>query len=454
MHVAGLAASGDEFLVHAGHPAADALTAGGALAAAFVAVEAHEVPGGVHDAVRLRDQGHAAGAEHAAGGGNRLVIHGRVENGVGPGQHGAAAPAGNDGLHLLQGAARPVVDEFAEGGAQRQFVHAGPRDWPRHLEEFHALALLGAHARVPVRAVAQDLRGGAEGLDVVDGGGQPVQARRRREGRFEARVGAQALQRVHERGFLAADVRPGAPVHVQLEVEAAAQDVLPQQSGRAGLVNGGPDALGGVHVLTPDVDVPHRGAHGVRGDDHALDQLVRVLGEQVAVLEGAGLGFVRVADDVVRFAVLQGHERPLQARREARAAAPAQAGFLHLVDHGVRAHRKGAPHGFVPAVLAVVRECPAVRLPDVRVERRREARVFRAGDRLRGRGGGGGHASPPACPGRRCRPVTLDPTACPFASTCRPSAPTVTGTGLSGSGCRSFRSDSRIRTHLPGPTFS
>ena len=41
-----------------------------------------------------------------------------------------------------------------------------------------------------------------------------------------------------------------------------------------------------------DVDVGGVCADGEGGDDHALDELVRILVDDVAVLEGAGLGFV------------------------------------------------------------------------------------------------------------------------------------------------------------------
>ena len=59
-------------------------------------------------------------------------------------------------------------------------------------------------------------------------------------------------------------------------------------------------------------------------DQHALDQLVRVLVHQLAVLEGAGLGLVRVAAQVLLDVAVR-EEARLLAHREARAAAPAQA---------------------------------------------------------------------------------------------------------------------------------
>jgi hypothetical protein len=87
-----------------------------------------------------------------------------------------------------------------------------------------------------------------------------------------------------------------------------------------------------VGQLAADVDVGL--LHVVReaGDHHALDQLVRILMHDVAVLEGAGLGFVGVADEVDRLAALAVDERPLHAAGETGAAAAAQAGLFDLVD--------------------------------------------------------------------------------------------------------------------------
>jgi hypothetical protein len=65
---------------------------------------------------------------------------------------------------------------------------------------------------------------------------------------------------------------------------------------------------------------------GEAGDDHALDQLVRVLVHDLPVLERARLGFVGVANQVNRLAALAVHEAPFQAAGKTRAAAAAQAG--------------------------------------------------------------------------------------------------------------------------------
>ncbi len=93
-------------------------------------------------------------------------------------------------------------------------------------------------------------------------------------------------------------------------------------------------------VLAAEVEVAGRAARGEGGDRHRLDDEERVALEQDAVLERAGLGFVGVADEVVRLGGLGGDRRPLAAGREGRAAATHQLRRRHLGDHGLRARSR------------------------------------------------------------------------------------------------------------------
>ena len=91
-------------------------------------------------------------------------------------------------------------------------------------------------------------------------------------------------------------------------------------------------ALDGQRVLGADVDVALLRADGVGGDGHAFDHAVRVAFEHGAVHERARVAFVGVAEDVLHVAGGLARELPLEAGREARAAAAAQARLLDLVD--------------------------------------------------------------------------------------------------------------------------
>src|SRR5947209_7989348 len=81
-------------------------------------------------------------------------------------------------------------------------------------------------------------------------------------------------------------------MHSQVEAEARAQDVFPQVTLVVGLFDGIVEKLRFPGVLAPDVDVSGGGADRVPTDDHALDEQVRGVPHDIAVLESPWLGFV------------------------------------------------------------------------------------------------------------------------------------------------------------------
>src|SRR6185369_71462 len=103
----------------------------------------------------------------------------------------------------------------------------------------------------------------------------------------------------------------------------------------------------------------------------ALEHLVRILLDEEAILERAGLGLVGVAEEVDALPaalLLRGHERPLHPAREARAAAAAEARGLHEVGDlrgrpfaGLHASHDLLPRG-VAAVVEVALQRPRVLL--------------------------------------------------------------------------------------------
>ena len=75
--------------------------------------------------------------------------------------------------------------------------------------------------------------------------------------------------------------------------------------------------------------------HADRGEQAAFDQLVRVVADDIAVFAGARLALIGIDAKIGRTVALFWHERPFQARRETGAAAPAQPGFLDLLDNPI-----------------------------------------------------------------------------------------------------------------------
>ena len=98
------------------------------------------------------------------------------------------------------------------------------------------------------------------------------------------------------------------------------------------------------------------------GDRHTLEQHVRVVPHDVAVLERAGLALVGIADEILVALELLRHEAPLESGRETGAAASAQRRFLHLGDHIRRRRFLGENflERLVAPALDVIREPPVL----------------------------------------------------------------------------------------------
>ena len=115
---------------------------------------------------------------------------------------------------------------------------------------------------------------------------------------------------------------------MQLKTEAATQDVVPQITLCACFFQRGFKPFVGLEDLAVDVVVADRDAHRIGSDDHAFDDDVRVELQDVTVLAGTRLALVGIAHQIFLAGERAGHEAPLKARREARAAAATQTGFL------------------------------------------------------------------------------------------------------------------------------
>ena len=89
-------------------------------------------------------------------------------------------------------------------------------------------------------------------------------------------------------------------------------------------------------------------------DEHAFDEAVRVALDHGAVHERARVAFVGVADNVFEGVALLAGNLPLQARREARAAASAQMRILDNLYHLLRRHFKRLLEALITSVGQVV----------------------------------------------------------------------------------------------------
>ena len=91
---------------------------------------------------------------------------------------------------------------------------------------------------------------------------------------------------------------------MDVEIEVPAVDVvLADQLGFIGLVDRGLQALALKDELAAHIDVAGVGAHGEGGDQATLDQEMRIVPHDLAVLAGAGLRLVGIDDEITRPAV-------------------------------------------------------------------------------------------------------------------------------------------------------
>src|SRR4029450_7237933 len=89
-------------------------------------------------------------------------------------------------------------------------------------------------------------------------------------------------------------------------------------------------------VLAADVDEPLLRSRGVAGDGERLEDSERIMLHEHPILERAGLGLVRVADEVVRSDRLFRDRLPLHTGGERSAPAAEELRVLELADHALR----------------------------------------------------------------------------------------------------------------------
>ena len=224
------------------------------------------------------------------------------------------------------------LQQFRERRAERDFVV------PRlvHMAgdtEYLGAAIVGlAEVQEPVGAVGQDVRHRGQRLRIINSGRAAVEAEAGRERRLEARQAFLAFNGIQQCGFLAADIGPGTEVRIEVEIDPAAENVFTQQTGLDRFFDGRLATFVRLPEFAADVVVADGCADGVTGDGHALDQRMRVIAHDVAVLAGPRLAFVRIADDVFLPGRRAWHEAPLEAGVETGTAAATQGRGLERFD--------------------------------------------------------------------------------------------------------------------------
>ena len=130
----------------------------------------------------------------------------------------------------------------------------------------------------------------AERFDIVDDRRAHVETERGGKVRWlDARVWALTFERFDEASFLAADVGTGTAVDIELKIKARSKDVFADEIFCACLFDRALNDQRRFRELLTQVNISRVRAHREGRDDHAFDELMRILMEDVAILEGTRL---------------------------------------------------------------------------------------------------------------------------------------------------------------------
>ena len=122
---------------------------------------------------------------------------------------------------------------------------------------------------------------------------------------------------------------------VNVEGERASKNSGTKEVLCTGLPERSLHAQGGSRILCTHVNEPPACAHREGGNQHRLDDHVRIFLHQEAIDVCAGISLVAVGDDVLDCRVLVENRPPFPARGESRAAAAPQSGTLDLSDEAL-----------------------------------------------------------------------------------------------------------------------
>src|SRR6266542_2101150 len=177
-------------------------------------------------------------------------------------------------------------------------------DVARHRENLRAAVVGTAEIENCLSAVVQNPWHGREGLGIVDRRRFAVEAVACGKRRLEPRQPLLAFERLEERGLLAADIRAVAVMVVQMKGETAAKNVVTEEARPVCFLQRFLTALVFIPDLAVDIVVTALAAHGVGGDRHALDQDMRVVAQDVPILERSRFALIGIADEILLARVL------------------------------------------------------------------------------------------------------------------------------------------------------
>ena len=169
-------------------------------------------------------------------------------------------------------------------------------------------------------------------------------------GRFYSGHAAVSFDGCGESASLAAYEGSCALADMDIEIKAGIQDVCSQKAALSGLVDGHGQTFHGQWVFRPDINISLMSLGGDAGDDHALQDPMRIALHHGAVHERARIALISVADYVFLGTGLTQNLLPLSAGGEAAASASTETGLRDLLYDPFRCHvEQGLCHSAVTA---------------------------------------------------------------------------------------------------------
>src|SRR6266849_6306829 len=225
-----------------------------------------------------------------------------------------------------------IEDDFAHGRSHGHFEYAGANYVPTDADKFQSAGAAGALRGEPIDTPRENLRHVDESLDVIEHRGLLPETRLHGKRRFVARFSSMPLNRLHQRGFLAADVAARADKDFEFEIKLTAEDSFSEEAGATAAANLFAKDFFLKMILMANVEDAALCAGDDAGDEHAFDEEMRQMRHDEAVFDSAGLAFISVADDVFHRVALFADELPLHAGRKSGAAHASEFRSFELSD--------------------------------------------------------------------------------------------------------------------------
>ena len=249
--------------------------------------------------------------------------------------HGGGTAARNDGEQVVPSAddsASVAFNQLLQRDRHFLLDGAGVVDVAGDVEELGAGIPGPSEGEEPFATAAADGRSDGDRFHVGDRRRAAKDAHIGRKRGLESGFALLPFQRLDEGRLFAADVSAGSAVHENVEIVAGTAGVLADEAVLVRLLDGDLDVGRLVVKLAADVNVGGPGSHGPSGDQAALDELVRIVAHDFAILARARLSFVGVDDEIARPAVAGlVHKAPLHPAGESSTTSASEPRFLHLI---------------------------------------------------------------------------------------------------------------------------